>query len=177
MALQRLKEAGERAKMELSTAMRLDINLLFITADQSGPKHLNMKLTRAKLEALCDLIDRLDGPAAALRDAGLSASQVDEVLLVGGMTCSRRCRRGEEDLRQGAQQGRESGRGRRDRRRHPGRRAQGRGGRTSSSSTSPRCRSASRPGGVFTKLIEKKHHHPHQEGPDLLDRGRQPVGG
>jgi molecular chaperone DnaK len=88
MALQRLKEAGERAKMELSTASETDINLPFITADQSGPKHLNMKLTRAKLEALCaDLLDRLDGPCqTALRDAGLSASQVNEVLLVGGMT-------------------------------------------------------------------------------------------
>jgi len=88
MALQRLKEAAERAKMELSTASETDINLPFITADQSGPKHLTMKLTRAKLEALCaDLLDRLDGPCqTALKDAGLSASQVDEVLLVGGMT-------------------------------------------------------------------------------------------
>jgi molecular chaperone DnaK len=88
MALQRLKEAAERAKMELSSASETDINLPFITADQSGPKHLNMKLSRAKLEALCaDLLDRLDGPCqTALRDAGLSASQIDEVLLVGGMT-------------------------------------------------------------------------------------------
>jgi molecular chaperone DnaK len=88
MALQRLKEAGERAKMELSTASETDINLPFITADQSGPKHLNMKLTRAKLEALCaDLFERLVGPCVtALKDAGLSASQVDEVILVGGMT-------------------------------------------------------------------------------------------
>jgi len=88
MALQRLKEAAERAKMELSTVTETDINLPFITADQSGPKHLTMKLTRAKLEALVgDLLDRLDGPCqTALRDAGLSASQIDEVLLVGGMT-------------------------------------------------------------------------------------------
>ncbi len=88
MALQRLKEAAERAKMELSTAAETDINLPFITADQSGPKHLTMKLTRAKLEALCgDLFDRLDGPCqTALKDAGLSASDIDEVLLVGGMT-------------------------------------------------------------------------------------------
>ena len=88
MALQRLKEAAERAKCELSTASETDINLPFITADQSGPKHLNMKLTRAKLEALCaDLLDRLDGPCrTALKDAGLSASEVDEVILVGGMT-------------------------------------------------------------------------------------------
>jgi molecular chaperone DnaK len=88
MALQRLKEAAEKAKMELSTAMETEINLPFVTADQSGPKHLNMKLTRAKLEALCaDLLNRLDGPCQmALKDAGLSASDVDEVILVGGMT-------------------------------------------------------------------------------------------
>jgi molecular chaperone DnaK len=88
MALQRLKEAAEKAKCELSTSMETEINLPFITADASGPKHLNMKLTRAKLEALCaDLIDRLEGPClAALKDAGLSASDIDEVILVGGMT-------------------------------------------------------------------------------------------
>jgi len=88
MALQRLKEAAERAKCELSTASETDINLPFITADQSGPKHLTMKLTRAKLEALCaDLLDRLEGPCVtALKDAGLSANDVDEVILVGGMT-------------------------------------------------------------------------------------------
>src|SRR5213592_2781579 len=88
MALQRLKEAAEKAKCELSTAMETDINLPFITADQSGPKHLTMKLTRAKLEALCaDLLDRLDGPCiTALKDAGLTTRQIDEVVLVGGMT-------------------------------------------------------------------------------------------
>jgi molecular chaperone DnaK len=88
MALQRLKEAAEKAKMELSTSMETDINLPFITADQSGPKHLNIKLTRAKLEALVDeLITRLDGPCRmALKDAGLSPSEVDEVVLVGGMS-------------------------------------------------------------------------------------------
>src|SRR6516225_7941343 len=88
MALQRLKEAGEKAKCELSTVMETDINLPFITADQSGPKHLNMKLTRAKLEALCsDLLERLDGPCQiALKDAGLRTSDINEVVLVGGMT-------------------------------------------------------------------------------------------
>src|SRR5512139_3630219 len=88
MALQRLKEAAEKAKCELSTSTETDINLPFITADQTGPKHLNMKLTRAKLEALCsELLDRLDGPCVtALKDAGLSASDIDEVVLVGGMT-------------------------------------------------------------------------------------------
>ncbi|MEW6296390.1 MAG: molecular chaperone DnaK, partial [Thermodesulfobacteriota bacterium] len=88
MALQRLKEAAEKAKIELSSAMETEINLPFITADQTGPKHLTMKLTRAKLEALCaDLLDRLEGPClTALKDSGLSARQIDEVVLVGGMT-------------------------------------------------------------------------------------------
>ena len=88
MALQRLKEAAEKAKCELSTVTETDINLPFITADQSGPKHLNMKLTRAKLEALCaDLLDRLDGPClTALKDAKLSTREIDEIVLVGGMT-------------------------------------------------------------------------------------------
>jgi molecular chaperone DnaK len=88
MALQRLKEAAEKAKCELSSSMETDINLPFITADQQGPKHLNMKLTRSKLEALCaDLIDRMEGPCRqAIKDAGLSASDIHEVILVGGMT-------------------------------------------------------------------------------------------
>jgi molecular chaperone DnaK len=88
MALQRLKEAAEKAKCELSTAMSTDINLPFVTADASGPKHLNYGLTRAKLEQLCDsLLQRSKNPCLrALEDAGLSASDVDEVILVGGMT-------------------------------------------------------------------------------------------
>ena len=88
MALQRLKEEAEKAKKELSTAMETDINLPFITADASGPKHLNVKLSRAKLEALVeDLIDRCEAPClTAIKDAGVSASDIDEVILVGGMT-------------------------------------------------------------------------------------------
>ena len=88
MALQRLKEAAEKAKMELSTSMETDVNLPFITADAGGPKHLNIKVTRAKLEALVsDLLDKLEGPCnMALKDAGLSRSDVNEVILVGGMT-------------------------------------------------------------------------------------------
>ncbi|MDD3537947.1 MAG: molecular chaperone DnaK, partial [Eubacteriales bacterium] len=88
MALQRLKEAAEKAKMELSTTMETDINLPFITADASGPKHMNIKLTRAKLESLVeDLIDKVTGPCqTALKDAGLSPRDVNEVILVGGMT-------------------------------------------------------------------------------------------
>ena len=88
MALQRLKEAAEKAKMELSTSMETEINLPFITADASGPKHLNIKLTRAKLEGLVsDLLDKLEPPCrTALKDAGLSPKEIDEVILVGGMT-------------------------------------------------------------------------------------------
>ncbi len=88
MALQRLKEAAEKAKMELSTTMETEINLPFITADASGPKHMNIKLSRAKLESLVeDLIDRLVPPMEqALRDAGLKRGEIDEVILVGGMT-------------------------------------------------------------------------------------------
>ncbi|MCD6680439.1 MAG: molecular chaperone DnaK [Burkholderiaceae bacterium] len=88
LALQRLKEAAEKAKIELSSSQQTDLNLPYITADASGPKHLNMKLTRAKLEALVEeLIDRTIEPCrVALKDAGLKASEVDDVILVGGMT-------------------------------------------------------------------------------------------
>jgi molecular chaperone DnaK len=88
MALQRLKEAAEKAKMELSTVMETDISLPFITADQSGPKHLSMKLTRAKFEQLVDdLLQRTVGPTKqALADAGVDSSKIDEVVLVGGST-------------------------------------------------------------------------------------------
>lgn len=87
MALQRLKEAAEKAKCELSSSMETDVNLPFITADQSGPKHLNIKLSRAKLESICsELINRLVAPCkTALKDAGLAASEIDEIVLVGGM--------------------------------------------------------------------------------------------
>ena len=88
MALQRLKEEAEKAKMELSTTKETDINLPFITADASGPKHLNLKLSRANFENLVsDLVERTAGPCVtALKDAGVSASEIDEVILVGGMS-------------------------------------------------------------------------------------------
>ncbi len=88
MALQRLKEGAEKAKVELSGSMETDVNLPFITADASGPKHLNIKLTRAKLEGLVDdLIEKIVGPCKiAIKDAGLSPNDIDEVVLVGGMT-------------------------------------------------------------------------------------------
>ncbi len=88
MALQRLKEAAEKAKIELSSTQSTEINLPFITADASGPKHLTLTLTRSKLEQLTsDLVERTKGPVLqALKDAGISANQVDEVVLVGGQT-------------------------------------------------------------------------------------------
>ena len=88
LALQRLKEAAEKAKIELSSATQTEINLPFITADASGPKHLNVKMTRAKLEALvADFVKRTIEPCkAALKDAGIKASEIDEVIMVGGMT-------------------------------------------------------------------------------------------
>jgi molecular chaperone DnaK len=88
LALQRLKEAAEKAKIELSSAEQTDVNLPFITADKTGPKHINLKMTRAKLEALVeDLIARTLPPCkTALKDAGLSANEIDEIVMVGGMT-------------------------------------------------------------------------------------------
>ncbi len=88
LALQRLKEAAEKAKIELSSSKQTDVNLPFITADQNGPKHLNVKMTRAKLESLVsDLVEKTVLPCQkALKDAGLKASEIDEVILVGGMT-------------------------------------------------------------------------------------------
>src|SRR5471032_3234777 len=88
LALQRLKDAAEKAKIELSSAAQTEVNLPFITADANGPKHLTIKITRAKLEALVDdLIQKTVGPVkAALKDAGVTANQIDEVILVGGMT-------------------------------------------------------------------------------------------
>ncbi|BCG64916.1 MAG: molecular chaperone DnaK [Methyloprofundus sp.] len=88
LALQRLKEAAEKAKIELSSTEQTDVNLPYVTADASGPKHLNVKLTRAKLESLvAELIERTKGPCmTALKDSGLAASEIDDVILVGGQT-------------------------------------------------------------------------------------------
>lgn len=88
MALQRLKEAAEKAKMELSSSLETDVNLPFITADANGPKHLNIKISRAKMESLVgELLDKLETPCrTAFKDAGLSSGDIDEVILVGGMT-------------------------------------------------------------------------------------------
>ena len=126
MALQRLKEAAEKAKCELSTVMQTEINLPFITADQSGPKHLNLTLTRAKLEQLVDdLVKRSIPPMEqALADAGLKPADIDEVILVGGQTRMPKVQEIVKALlRQGPAQGREPRRGRGDRGGDPGRRA------------------------------------------------------
>jgi molecular chaperone DnaK len=100
MALQRLKEAAEKAKMELSSSMETEVNLPFITADASGPKHMNLRLTRSKLEQLVeDLVQKTLEPCKkALKDAGLTASDIDEVILVGGMTRMPRVQKVVEDL-------------------------------------------------------------------------------
>ncbi|HOG18369.1 MAG TPA: molecular chaperone DnaK [Syntrophales bacterium] len=100
MALQRLKEAAEKAKIELSSSLETDINLPFVTADASGPKHLQMKMTRAKLESLVeDLVEKTVGPCkTALKDANLTAKDIDEVILVGGMTRMPRVQQQVKDL-------------------------------------------------------------------------------
>ena len=110
LALQRLKEEAEKAKKELSSTTQYEVNLPFITMNASGPLHLNIKLSRAKLEALVDdLVQRTIEPCAkALKDAGMKASDIDEVVLVGGMTRMPKVQEsGEEILRQGAAQGRQ----------------------------------------------------------------------
>ncbi len=103
MALQRLKEAAEKAKMELSTVLETDVNLPFITADASGPKHLNLKLTRARFEQMCeDIFQRSVGPVRqALKDAGVNPDKIDEVVLVGGSTRIPRVQQIVKDLFQG----------------------------------------------------------------------------
>ena len=138
MALQRLKEAAEKAKIELSTVTETDINLPFITADQSGPKHLQMKLTRAKLEQLVDdLLQRTLAPVKqALKDAGVEPKDIDEVVLVGGIDAhAEGPADGARSVRQGAAQGRQPRRSGRDRRRGPGRRARRATSRTCCCST------------------------------------------
>ncbi len=177
MALQRLKEAAEKAKIELSTVMETDINLPFITADQTGPKHLQMKLTRAKFEQLVDdLLQRSMAPVKqALADAGLKPSDIDEVVLVGGSTRVPKIQQlVKELLRQGAAQGRQPGRSRRGRRGHPGRRAQGRGqGRAAArrDAAVARHRDARR---RDDDAHPAEHDDSDAEERDVLDRDRQP---
>ena len=179
LALQRLKEAAEKAKMELSSAPSTEINLPFITADASGPQHLQLTLSRAKLESLVeDLLLRAEGPCkAALKDAGVAPSDIQEVLLVGGMTRMPKVQAlaarvfGREPFK-----GCQSRRGRRLGRCHPSRRP-------------PRRGQGHPPLGCHPSLARDRdsrrrlhpphrpqHHHPRPEEPDLLHRRRQPAG-
>ena len=154
LALQRLKEASEKAKIELSSAQQTEINLPFITADQSGPKHLTMKLTRAKLESLVDdLLQKTIGPCeAALRDASLKAAEIDEVVLVGGMTRMPKIAADREELlRERAPQGRQPGRSGRHGRCHSGGRAAGRREGRAAARRDARCRSASRRWAAYSR--------------------------
>ena len=177
MALQRLKEAAEKAKMELSTVMETDINLPFITADQTGPKHLSMKLTRSKFEQLVDdLLQRTVGPTKqALADAGVDPKQIDEVVLVGGSTRIPKVQADRQGaLRQGAAQGRQPGRGRRDRRGDSGGRAGGRGQGPAAArrdAAVARHRDARR---RDDDADSAQHDDPDAQERDVLDRGRQP---
>ena len=180
LALQRLKEAAEKAKIELSSSKETEINLPFITADASGPKHLVMKLTRAKLESLVDdLISRtLDPCRAALKDAGVTAGEIGEVILVGGMTRMPKVIDTVKNvLRQGAGAQRQPRRGGGDRRGGAGRGADGRReGRAAArrDAAVARHRDAGR---RVHPADRAQHHDPDQEEPGVLDRGRQPERG
>ncbi len=180
MALQRLYEAAEKAKIELSSTMTTQINLPFITATQDGPKHLDLQLTRAKLEELAhDLLERTVGPTKqALTDAGLD----------GGRHRARRARRrhdahargageGQGADRQGPAQGRQPGRGRRSRRSDPGRRPEGRGqGRAAARRHSAVARHRDQ-GRRDDEADRAQHHDPDPQVGGLLDRRGQPAVG
>ena len=177
LALQRLKEAAEKAKIELSSTTQTEINLPFITADASGPKHLTMKLTRAKFEALVDdLVQKTVDPCRqAMKDAGVSAAEINEVVLVGGMTAHAEGPGGREAVvRQGAAQGRQSGRSRRGRRGHSGRRARRRRqGRAAARRDAAVARH--RDAGRRVHAADRpQHHDPDQEEPGVLHRGGRP---
>ena len=176
-ALQRLKAEAEKAKIELSSVQQSEINLPFITADASGPKHLNLTLTRAKLEQLVgDLLrGTLEPVKKALDDAGKAAGDVDEVVLVGGQTRMPSVQQLVASFRQGAPQGRQSRRGGRRRRRHPGGRPQGRrpgcppAGRDP---PHPRHRDAGRRDDYDHP---PQHDHPHGQEPGIQHGRRQPA--
>ena len=180
MALQRLKEAAEKAKIELSTVQQTEINLPFITADAAGPKHLNLTLTRAKLEQLVgDLVERSLGALQAGAAGRRRHGRPDRRGRAGRRPDAHaaRQREGAAVLRQGAAQGREPGRGRRHRRRDPGRRAQGRSPRRPAArrdAADPRHRDAGRRGDAAHPA---QHDDPDEQEPGVLDRGRQPAVG
>ena len=179
LAMQRLKEAAEKAKIELSSSQQTEINLPYITADAAGPKHLNMKLTRAKLESLVeDLVQKTIEPCRiALKDAGL----VHE-----GRERGHPGRRpdphahgaagGEGSVRQGAAQGREPRRGGGGRRRDPGRRAVRRRQGRAAARRDAAVAGHRDPGRHHDQGDREEHHHPDQGVADVLDRGRQSDG-
>ena len=180
LALQRLKESAEKAKIELSSSQQTEINLPYITADQTGPKHLTMKITRAKFESLVDdLIEKTIEPCRiAIKDAGVKRAEIEDVILVGGQTrMPKVIGQGARVLRQGAAQGRQPGRGGRHRRRDPGRRAEGRReGRAAARrhAAVARHRDARR---RDDQADPEEHHHPDQGAAGVLDRRRQPERG
>ena len=180
MAMQRLKEAAEKAKIELSSVQDTQINLPFITATSEGPKHLDLKLTRAKFNELtADLVEACRGPFdAAIKDAGLKTSDIDHVVLVGGSTRipADPGARAEPD-RQGAPQGRQPRRGRRHRRRRAGRRPQGRGqGRPAARRHAAVARHRDQ-GPGHAPPHRAQHHHPDQAVGDLHHGRGQPAVG
>ena len=181
MALQRLKEAAEKAKIELSTTMETEINLPFLTADASGPKHLNLKLTRSKLEQLTDdLLERSMGPVRkCLKDAGLEPKDIDEVVLVGGMTRMPKIQQIVKEFF-----GKEPHKGvNPDEVVAIGAAVQagvlaGEVKDVLLLDVTPLSLGVETLGGVMTKLIERNTTIPTKKTRDLLDRGRQPaVGG
>ncbi len=179
LALQRLKEAAEKAKIELSNSTQTDINLPYITADASGPKHLNLKLTRAKLESLVDdLIERTIAPCrTAIKDAGLSVSDIQDVILVGGMT---RMPKVQDKVKEFF--GREPRKDvNPDEAVAVGAAVQGQvlaGDRSerAAAGRDPAVPGHRNPGRCHDQDDHQEHHHPDQVRADLLDGRRQPAG-
>ena len=178
LAMQRLKEAAEKAKIELSSTQQTDVNLPYVTADASGPKHLNVKVSRAKLESLVeDLVQRTIEPCrTALKDAGLDVSDIHEVILVGGQTRMPLVQKTVAEFFGKEAQGRQPGRSRGCRCRHPGRgpgrRREGRA--AARRDPDPRHRD---PGRRDDRFDREEHHHPDQEVAGVLHRRRQPGRG
>ena len=176
LALQRLKESAEKAKIELSSTTQTEINLPFITADASGPKHLTMKLTRAKFEALVDdLIQKTVEPCRkALKDAGTVGGR-DQRGRPGRRHDAHAEGAGSREavLRQGAAQGRQPGRSGRHRRRHPGRRAARRRQGRAAARRDPALARHRDAGRRVHAHHRPQHHHPDQEEPGVLDRRGQ----